>query len=101
MLLLFYSVAGGGIHELLPVGEDTGQVSMDPYLDFSVFGNENHVLADPEDPEVVPKHAKALEADPHHVHGIGEGDVIDVRQPHFDLVEVDAGRVGAGAQFGS
>lgn len=46
------------------------------------------------------QHSKSFQADPQHIHGTPEGDIINIGEPHLNFVEVDAGCVGGGAELG-
>ena len=72
---------------------------MNPYLNFSVSIDENLLFRDTKIAKMLHQYLESLKANPQHVQGIQEGDIIDLSQSHLYLIEVDAGGIGTRAEF--
>lgn len=63
---------------LLFISNYVGEVSMNPYLNFSILIDENLLFRDTKIAKMLHQYLESLKANPEHVQGIEEGDIIDL-----------------------
>lgn len=76
-----------------------GEVRVNPYLDSAVVVDAHEILFRPKVPYEMKQFFEAVESAEEDVEILGIGDVLDVAEPNWDVLEIDCGTMVAVAKL--